>query len=384
MGRGPGVRSVGKQSIQIDFRYRGLRCREFLRLEPTKANLKFAANLKARIEHEIATNTFDYARHFPKSPRAGTFDPRPPDARKAVSDHLDDYLDSLENEVERETLAHYRAYALIISKTSFGSLPLADLQARHVRDWVKTLTVGRKRIVNLLTPLRGMLKRAVTDGILPANPLSEFSIGRRTGSKAAQTPKEKLDPLTPEEVMALRSTPCGQLWTFWAWTGLRSGEVIALGWDDVADDCASIRVWRSVRDGREKTTKTPAGVRTLRLIGPARSVLLGMTRKPGEKVFPNPVTKEPYPDDWCLRRRFHLDCASAGVRRRRGPYQLRHTFASIALSSGEPLGWVSTMLGHSDTWMTIKAYARWIPSAMPEAGSRMLRHAEGSVAQETL
>lgn len=50
MGRGSGVRATSASSIQIDFKYLGVRCREKLRLEPNPRNLKYAARLKATIE----------------------------------------------------------------------------------------------------------------------------------------------------------------------------------------------------------------------------------------------------------------------------------------------------------------------------------------------
>ena len=67
MGRGQsGVRPRGK-GIQIDFYYRGVRCLETIRMPPTPANMKFAMQKRTAILHEIATNTFEYAKHFPDS-----------------------------------------------------------------------------------------------------------------------------------------------------------------------------------------------------------------------------------------------------------------------------------------------------------------------------
>lgn len=63
--RASGVRAASKTSIEIDFQYRGVRCRERIRLPPTARNLRYCESLKGRIEHEIATQTFDYAKHFP-------------------------------------------------------------------------------------------------------------------------------------------------------------------------------------------------------------------------------------------------------------------------------------------------------------------------------
>ena len=71
MGRRPsGVRAATQCSITIDFYYRGVRCRERIKLAPTSANQKFVANLRAQIQSEIARGTFDYAAFFPHSKRA--------------------------------------------------------------------------------------------------------------------------------------------------------------------------------------------------------------------------------------------------------------------------------------------------------------------------
>ena len=40
-------------------------------------------------------------------------------------------------------------------------------------------------------------------------------------------------------------------------------------------------------------------------------------------------------------------------------YQTRHTFASIMLNQGENLMWVSAMLGHSDSNITLKKYGKY-------------------------
>jgi integrase len=46
---------------------------------------------------------------------------------------------------------------------------------------------------------------------------------------------------------------------------------------------------------------------------------------------------------------------------RRGPHQLRHSFASLLLQAGEPITYVSRQLGHKDSAITLKVYAHWLP-----------------------
>lgn len=50
---------------------------------------------------------------------------------------------------------------------------------------------------------------------------------------------------------------------------------------------------------------------------------------------------------------------------------MRHTFASQALSAGENVIWVARQMGHRDWTITAKKYARWIPSMVPDAGSKL-------------
>ncbi len=107
MGRGTGVRAASKSSIEVSFEYRGVRCREKLRLPPSAANIKFGVNLKARIEHEIATGAFDYAKHFPRSSRARIFAQNPAQTI-TVGELLTDWLRDVRAELQPEM--QFQAY----------------------------------------------------------------------------------------------------------------------------------------------------------------------------------------------------------------------------------------------------------------------------------
>jgi integrase len=44
-------------------------------------------------------------------------------------------------------------------------------------------------------------------------------------------------------------------------------------------------------------------------------------------------------------------------------YEMRHTFATLSLSAGASLEWISKQLGHADTRVTLRHYARFLPAA---------------------
>ncbi len=61
--------------------------------------------------------------------------------------------------------------------------------------------------------------------------------------------------------------------------------------------------------------------------------------------------------------RYFLKCLEkAGLKRRRF-HNMRHTFASLLLTDGAPIAYVSEQLGHSSIELTVKKYGRLIPGA---------------------
>lgn len=364
MGRGPGVRVVGEEAIQLDFRWKGQRCRERVRLAPTKANLAYCRGWKRRIEDEIAHGTFDYGKHFPESHRA-----RNVALGVSLSDVLSGYCDSLSGTVEPETAREYRHDAARFAR-EVGDPPFRAVTRALIREWVAKKTLSKSRIDSILAPVRGAFRQAVEDGLSTTNPLEGFKVRRVVGPRA-----EVIDPFTPEEIARLDKTEYGDLWTFWAWTGLRSGEVIGLEWGDVDSRRASVSIRRAVRLGRTKAPKTTSGTRVVHLLEPARRSLNVLKQGPKNgSVFRNPVTGKGWHEAKALNRAFARACEKAEVRRRY-VYQLRHTFATWALSSGENPAWIAKQMGHSDTSMLYRHYGKWMPQMAPKAGSRMLAKA---------
>ena len=54
-------------TLFFDFRYRGVRCREYTKLPDTAANRKRMQKILDQIEQAIVTGTFQYADFFPGS-----------------------------------------------------------------------------------------------------------------------------------------------------------------------------------------------------------------------------------------------------------------------------------------------------------------------------
>jgi len=61
-------------------------------------------------------------------------------------------------------------------------------------------------------------------------------------------------------------------------------------------------------------------------------------------------------------RHFHRCMEKAELHRRR-PYDLRHTFASLLLTAGAPIAYVSEQMGHQNIQLTVKLYGHLQPGA---------------------
>ena len=367
MDRRQGINPRGK-SIQIDFYYRGIRCRETLKLEPNKPNLTFAKRLKSTIQHEIAIGTFDYTKHFPNSSKSLRIEST---NNKTIGIALDEYMRSASRSLEKSTLKGYNSAIEFYLKPNFGHIRLADLTASTVKSWIGGLTISAKRINNVLIPLRTIFADAFADELIDRNPMLRV--------KNLPVKTEEPKPLTPIEIEAILKALPQQgknLIQFALWTGLRTSELLALEWSDVDFKAGLVRVRRAIVNKNSKQPKTKSGERDVKLFPPALEALLSQkqfTFLANSKIFSNPNTNEPWETDAQIRRTLWIPALKKAGIKYRNPYQTRHTYASTLLSAGELPMWVANQMGHKDWAMIRRVYGRWIPEVDTTAGSKIMQ-----------
>lgn len=372
MGRGQsGVRPASATSIEIDFYYRGARCRERLRLAPTKANLAFAERLHGSIMNDIALGTFDYARQFPDSKR-GRHLTQSSTTFRTVADGLRAWLERARTELEHSTLIGHERTIERTLIPEFGAVLLRDLTRTRLREWTIEHTAGAKRINNLLAPLRQTYSDELDAGVIAVNPIAQFRVKRKRRADVI----DPIDPFTPTELESILGKCEGQvhnLIKFAIWSGMRTSELMALRWREVDLKKMKVGVRAAFVLGARKAPKTAQGNRDVELLRPAADALKAQqafTLLKSGAVFENPATNEPWKTDKQIREwNWRPLLKAAGVRYR--PFkQCRHTFASMTLSVGENTLWVSRQLGHTDPTVTVRNYARFMKSVTPDAGQR--------------
>ena len=366
MGNRTGIRIASASSIQIDFTYRGVRCREKLRMKPSKANLAYAERKRGEVLNAIERGTFVYTEFFPNSATAARLSPL--GYSRTVGEALDLYLKSSKTELQRSTYLDYRNSVINILQPAFGDIPLGRITRAEIKAWIAGLTVTKKRISNILLPLRAVLTDALVDNIITTNPLFGWTPKVKESGQA----QPRINPFNLDEIRNILDAASGEiknLLEFGFWTGLRISELIAVRWEDVEDDILNIR--RAKVAGEIKPPKTSSGLRAVKLLRPAHEALRRQKEKTylmQDWIFLAP-DGDPWRGDGQLRNVWSKVLKKADVDYR-SPQQMRHTYASLLCSAGENVHWIANQMGHSDTTMVGRVYGKWIPDADPFAGSK--------------
>jgi integrase len=249
---------------------------------------------------------------------------------------------------------------LAYSLKAFGPIPVRELLPENIGRWLKQLPVSPKTKQHALAALRQVLRAGVTWGYLAANPARPAAVKSPTSKPPDILPFESWDEVFAVAREAGRYDP---LVVFACATGLRPEEWSALQWRDIDRAARRCLVRRTYASGELRSEgKREASLRTVLLADVALEALdqLPQPLRPDQLVFPATEGGHISLSNW-RRRVWYPALERAGVDRR-PLYQMRHTFATLALAAGMPIDFVSRQMGHTDIRTTLRFYARYIPA----------------------
>jgi integrase len=200
-------------------------------------------------------------------------------------------------------------------------------------------------------------------------------------------------PLSPTQARTLLDAVEGNrleaLYVLAVTTGMRQGELLGLGWEDVDPEAGTVRVRRTLtlaKGGPRLTEpKTKGSRRSIRLTASAVEALVRhRVRQDSEGAAAGGKW-----NDWdlvfCTRRgtpirrdNLHDKHWKPLLKRSGLPdtrfHDLRHTCATILLTKGVHPKIISEMLGHSSIAITLDTYSHVIPG-MQEAAAKAMEDA---------
>lgn len=300
--------------------------------------------------------------------------------------HAERWLASTETAVRPGTASGYRSITRRHLVPAFGETYLRDLTPKMVRDLIVSLrsSLSKKSVANIRATLHACLQAAVEERVLKTNPAGV--LGRSKLTRLATTAGEargKVKAMTAEQARRfLRFAPAvaprhAKLFRVMLATGLRPGEAIGLQPDDVDYSRGILRLRRAVTPqnhvmpcktnaaGEWETVDLPQalaaelaswreemeaeGVRS-RWLFPARGGGF-LDRKGTADAFARVLREAKLPDHFT-------------------PHSLRHTYATLQLTAGESVYYVSRQLRHADIRITVRTYGSWLPAGNAAVADR--------------
>ncbi|VTT97576.1 integrase family protein : Integrase family protein OS=Thermoanaerobacterium saccharolyticum (strain DSM 8691 / JW/SL-YS485) GN=Tsac_1962 PE=4 SV=1: Phage_int_SAM_3: Phage_integrase [Gemmataceae bacterium] len=261
-------------------------------------------------------------------------------------------------------------------RPGLGHVELRQLTPLLVERWLARLTDEtthneRRKAAKLL---KLVLNDAVKRRVIGANPMAGIPIPARIETEAAALSRDQLGKM----LAAAEALGHGLLFTVWADTGLRPGELYGLQWSDF-DAAKGLSVRRAVctTTGKLKTPKTKRSRRTLVLAPDTTQRLAAAATDRSGPMFPTPVSRGHWTNTNFTKQVFDKVSKVAGLLAVASPYTLRHTMATLLLQAGVSIKVVSERLGHEDVVTTLKSYAHVLPG-MQEQAARVM---EGILAE---
>ena len=365
--------------LVLDFRYRGVRCRERTRLKDTQPNRRKLGKVLDRMEAEILLQTFDYTKYFPNSPRVVQF--RDIDRKVArASKSIPLFGEFAETWFVESAVGWRHSRRESVRSTldrhllpSFGERYLDEISKAEVLQFRaelgnKARSDGRKGLLaatinGIMQPLKSILNEASTRYDFPS-PVR--------GVKSLKVPRTKVEPFTLEDVqrfLAAVRADFRPYYTVRFLTGMRTGEVDGLKWKYVDFERRQILVRETFVMGREDYTKNDHSQREIAMSEPVYEALREQHERTKGRTFVF-CTAQGQPLNYhnVAKRVWHPLLRHLGMTPRK-PYQTRHTAATLWLAAGENPEWIARQMGHATTEMLFRVYSRYVPNITRRDGS---------------
>lgn len=378
--------SIGTRQGKLffDFYFQKKRCREYTKLNDTAPNRKRMQQVLDRIAAEITLGTFEYERYFPNSKLIAQFASpglAASDGKSNTGPLFREFVSTWRMEKGVEWRLSYRATVDSILNThllaEFGAQPIAGIDRQALLAFRAQLRGDDSNPDEIHAPatvnrIMGILRQIFDE----ASTRHSFS-NPCANIKRLKNPKRDIEPFTLEEarmILAKVRADYRDYLTVRFFTGMRSGEVHGLKWKYIDFQRRQILVRETYSHRRTEYTKTDGSQREIEMSQPTFDAL---TRMRPAKVDPEtyvfhtreggPIDNKNFTDRVWYPLLRHLDL------KRRRPYQMRHTCATLWLAAGENPEWIAKQLGHSTTEMLFRVYSRFVPNLTRRDGSAFER-----------
>jgi len=254
----------------------------------------------------------------------------------------------------------------------FGNRKLDTIKPSELLLWQNDLLESNasKSVAKIRTIFYGVFEDAIRDELINRNPFI-----------AVKTPKisvkRKINTFSKDEIFRIIDSMPMNIKAYFAvgfFTGMRTGEITALKWQDIDLENKTIKVQRTRNKGIESTPKTISSIREIDIL----DVLLPYLKEhcdlySHQEYLFQTRNKAPFHTASQIARTYWKPVLKELKLEYRNLYQMRHTFASMMIASGEDILWVSNMLGHKNSAITLQVYAKYTKDTKKVRGTFLLK-----------
>ena len=309
------------------------------------------------------------------------------------ADFMEQWLSVVKTSISVATYASYSNMVKKVIAPYFREkkITLKSLTAKDIQDfYLKQLErVSASSVIHYHANIHKALKYAVKLDLIPGNPADKIERPKKEKFTANFYDADEINRLFEISKGTKLEIPI----LLGAFYGMRRSEAIGLKWDAVDFEHDTITIKHTVTEvdleGKrvliaQDTTKTKSSRRTLPLVPFVKERLLSLQeeQKENRRLCGNCYNRE-YDGYICVNEigdllkpeyvssRFGSFLDENGMRRIRF-HDLRHSCASLMLSSGVPMKQIQEWLGHSDFSTTANIYAHLEYSSKISSADAML------------
>ncbi|BFU90929.1 MAG: site-specific integrase [Nitrospira sp.] len=302
-----------------------------------------------------------------------------------VADYAERWKGLIGGTVKYRTVEGYSKILAQHILPEFGKQRVSELDRGTIKSWLMgKLNAGLQKntVRNLNACFRTMLQAAIDDGLLIMNPASELGRSLRI-ILPKRTRQDRIKALTWEQrqsflTTAARVTPrLYPLFLTMLGTGIRPGEALSLQLPDLHVLAGELRIERTVSRRRLTTPKSGHG-RTVEMSQLLTETLTRWSGTRKQEILQHGhahwlfCTPKGVPfDDSLLSKAMKQVLKAAQLPLHFSPHCLRHTYATLLISRGEPIQYVSQQLGHASIGITYDTYGKWLPMGNRAALDRL-------------
>lgn len=261
--------------------------------------------------------------------------------------------------IELKPSSYYRYEGTVINKIvpSFLNREISTIKASELRLWLLNWNMSNKTLTHYISVLKGIFDEAIYDEEISSNPCQYL--------RKPRVLKKDILPFSVDEVKIILDYVKNKNFKHYLYiafyTGMRSGEIMALKKEDIDFEKKIIKVKRSKGRHGENSPKTQSGIRSVPILDILYPHLVELYNSHDNEYLFITQYGKPYNHNETFSNKFWIPLFDELNIKYRKLYNTRHTFATMMLSGGftTPHN-LAQILGHRDSQMVHQVYAKYI------------------------